>query len=258
VSGLAFSDRAATAVDQAWLDCRYEITQVHSRFELLAAAAGFVLALARIVLRVAVAELIEIVSSSWAIRSVAWVLLLMNIFHLSSRSAAVADGVGLWIMLANAIFLAPICGLLTGSSMGSAPVAGLTAFSVLTRNLIYQVALPLAASPHVVDGLSWRVAVVSGLMTFMSIAIADRVRTDRRRWLLTAMLVTVAFIPFAQANAVRFALWLHDVGILSGDVIYLPKFPIELLNLWFTSQWFGLTVFATTLFWLVRRRLRDR
>jgi hypothetical protein len=92
-------------------------------------------------------------------------------------------------------------------------------------------------------------------MTYMLIVIADRVRTDRRRWSVTAVLLTLPLLQLAQANAIRFAVWLSDVGIVTGDVVYLPKLPVNLAALWYSGPWLGLAVIVVTLTWLVHRRI---
>jgi hypothetical protein len=262
LSWASVSDRAAFAVEQAVLDWRHERFQAHSRLARATCALRLFGACFRIGASVLATEIIDIVSSGWMLRLSFWIAATMWFSYSpvdSSRPSAGAVNLRLfWVTLASSVSLAPVLTLFTAPSAIRAPVMGLGLLGIAASAVIHQLVLPswLPSVPGFSSiSLPWNLIALSSLMTYMLIVIADRVRTDRRRWSVTAVLLTLPLLQLAQANAIRFAVWLSDVGIVTGDVVYLPKLPVNLAALWYSGPWLGLAVIVVTLTWLVHRRI---
>jgi hypothetical protein len=262
LSRLTFSDRFATAAEQAMLDWRHEASLTRSMVHRAWCASRFAFALVRISASVTAAEIVDIVSSSWAVRLGFWMALItwMSFAPVaaSREHASAENAVRWWLSLSGALSLSPALAVFTARSSGRAPIAGFALVSIFGMTAIHQVIVPFAANglAGYTVPVAWSFVAIASLVSMLMLAIAERSRTDLRRWLVTGVLAGALILPILSANAARIAVWLSDAGLIPGDTVYLPHIPTRLLVVFSQGPWAMLALLAITFAWLSRRHAR--
>jgi hypothetical protein len=264
LSRLSFSDRVAIAAEQAALDWHHETAQAPSSIHRVWCAFRFGLALCRISAAVAALEVLEVARSAWLARLAFW-LVIVTWMSFSpagpSRENAEAENViRWWLALEGALFVSPALAVWTARSRGGAPVFGLALLGIIGAIGIMRFILPplAAGTPGWSLQIPSRFVIAASAASILMVAIAERTRTDRRRWLVNSVLGAAVIFPIIAANAAKIAVWLNDAGIITGDVVYLPQIPARWQAMYFQSAWPKLGLLVITLAWLIGRHSRLR
>jgi len=254
----------ASAAEQALLDWRHEASRAPSVLHRASCALRFALALVRISASVSAAEIADIMSSGWAVRLIFWMAIVtwMSFAPVaaSREYAATENVIRVWLALVTALCWSPALTILTAPSAGKAPAAGMAILSTAGVAVITRLVLPriVATVPTFTLYWPWRLVASVSVASLLTIAIANLSRKDHRRWLVTGILAAAVLLPIISVNAVRIAVWLSDLGLITGDVVYLPQMPMWLQGVFQQGPWPMLALFAITLAWLLSRRASKR